>query len=86
MLSTCACSHRSPTARTLKKCPYFLVLLSGIVGCLLCYLKDVQSASDPTQSLEGEVTEERSHARLSGVSVQIKGLEKSVRTDSKWSV
>ena len=82
MLSTCACSHRSPTARTLKKCPYFLVLLSGIVGCLLCYLKDVQSASDPTQSLEGEVTEERSHARLSGVSVQIKGLEKSVRTDS----
>ncbi len=82
MLSTCACSHRSPTARTLKKCPYFLVLLSGIVGCLLCYLKDVQSASDPTQSLEGEVTEERSHARLSGVRVQIKGLEKSVRTDS----
>ena len=49
---------------------------------MLCYLKDVQSASDTTQSLEGEVTEERSHARLSGVRVQIKGLERSVRTDA----
>ena len=82
MLSTCACSHRSPTVRTLKKCPHLLVFAFGIVGCLFCYLKDVQSASNTTQSLEGEVTEERSHARLSGVSVQIKGLERSVRTDS----
>ena len=81
MLSTCACSHRSPTVRTLKKCPYLLVLVSGIVGCLFCYLKDVQSASDTTQSLEGEVTEERTHARLSGVRVQITGLDGSVRTD-----
>ena len=82
MLSTCACSHRSPTVRTLRKCPHLLVFAFGIVGCLFCYLKDVQSASDPTQSLEGEVTEERSHARLSGVRVQIKGLERSVRTDA----
>ena len=82
MLSTCACSHRSPTVRTLRKCPHLLVFVFGIVGCLFCYLKDVQSASDTTQSLEGEVTEERSHARLSGVRVQIKGLERSVRTDS----
>ena len=82
MLSTCACSHRSPTVRTLRKCPHLLVFVFGIVGCLFCYLKDVQSASDTTQSLEGEVTEERSHARLSGVRVQIKGLERSVRTDA----
>ena len=82
MLSTCACSHRSPTVRTLRKCPHLLVFVFGIVGCLFCYLKDVQSASDPTQSLEGEVTEERSHARLSGVRVQIKGLERRVRTDA----
>ena len=82
MLSTCACSHRSPTVRTLRKCPHLLVFVFGIVGCLFCYLKDVQSASDTTQSLEGEVTEERSHARLSGVSVQITGLERSVRTDA----
>ncbi len=83
MLSTCACSHRSPTVRTLGKCPHLLVFVFGVVGCLFCYLKDVESASGTTQSLEGEVTEERSHARLSGVSVQIKGLERSVRTDSK---
>ena len=82
MLSTCACSHRSPTVRTLRKCPHLLVFVFGIVGCLFCYLKDVQSASDTTQSLEGEVTEERSHARLSGVRVQITGLERSVRTDA----
>ena len=82
MLSTCACSHRSPTVRTLQKCPHLLVLVFGMVGCLFCYLKDVQSASDTTQSLEGEVTEERSHARLSGVRVQITGLERSVRTDA----
>ena len=82
MLSTCACSHRSPTVRTLRKCPHLFVFVFGIVGCLFCYLKDVQSALDTTQSLEGEVTEERSHARLSGVRVQIKGLERGVRTDS----
>ena len=82
MLSTCACSHRSPTVRALRKCPHLLMFAFGIVGCLFCYLRDVQSASDTTQSLEGEVTEERSHARLSGVRVQIKGLERSVRTDS----
>ncbi len=82
MLSTCACSHRSPTVRTLRKCPHLLVFVFGIVGCLFCYLKEVQGASDTTQSLEGEVTEERSHARLSGVRVQIAGLERSVRTDS----
>ena len=82
MFSTCACSHRSPTVRTLRKCPHLLMFVFGIVGCLFCYLKDVQSASDPTQSLEGEVTEERSHARLSGVRVQIKGFERSVRTDA----
>ena len=82
MLSTCACSHRSPTVRTQRKCPHLLVFVCGIVGCLFCYLKDVESASDTTQSLEGEVTEERSHARLSGVRVQIKGVERSVRTDA----
>ncbi len=82
MLSTCACSHRSSTVRTLGKCPHLFVFVFGIVGCLFCYLKDVQSALDTMQSLEGEVTEKRSHAPLSGVRVQITGLERSVRTDS----
>ncbi len=82
MLSTCACSHRSPTVRTLRKCPHLLVLVSGIVGCLFCYLKDVQSASDTRRSLEGEVVETQSSIRLDGVTIHIKGLERSVRTDA----
>ena len=82
MLSTCACSHRSPTVGMLKKRPYLFVLVSGIVVCLFCYLKDSESASNTTWSLEGEVTEVRTHARLGGVRVQITGLERSVRTDA----
>ncbi|RKU14683.1 hypothetical protein C6503_14750 [Candidatus Poribacteria bacterium] len=82
-LSTCACSHRSPTVGTLKKCSHLLVLVSGMVGCLFCYLKDAQSASDTRRSLEGEVVEIRSGTRLVGVSVRIIGLEKKVQTDAK---
>ncbi len=82
MLNTCACSHRSPTVRTLGQCPHLLALLFGIAGCLFCYLKDVQSASDTRQSLEGEVIETQSSTRLGGVTVRIKGLEKHVRTDA----
>ena len=82
MLSTCACSHRSPTVRTLRKCPHLLVLVSGIVGCLFCYLKDAQSASDATLSLKGEVVETLSRARLAGVTVRIIGLEKRGQTDA----
>ena len=82
MLSTCACSHRSPTVGMLRKRPYLFLFVSGIIVCLFCYLKDSQSASNTTLSLEGEVTEVRTHARLSGVRVQILGLDGSVRTDA----
>ncbi len=67
---------------TLKKCSHLLVLMSGIVGCLFCYLKEVQSASDTTPSLEGKVVEIRSGTRLVGVTVRIVGLEKDVQTDA----
>ncbi|MYK24831.1 TonB-dependent receptor, partial [Candidatus Poribacteria bacterium] len=82
MLSTCACSHRSPTVRTLRKRPHLLVFVFGIAGCLFCYLKDVQSASDTKRALEGEVIEIQSRTRLDGVTVRIKGLDRSVRTDA----
>ena len=81
MLNTCACSHRSPTVRTLRQCPHLLVLVFGIAGCLFCYLKEVQSASDTRRSLKGEVIERQSSTRLDGVTVRIKGFERSVRTD-----
>ena len=81
MLSTCACSDRSLSVGMLRKRPFLFVLVSGIIVCLFCYLKDSQSAQPPTRPLEGEVTELRTHARLSGVRVQITGLDKSVRTD-----
>ncbi|MDE0089313.1 MAG: carboxypeptidase-like regulatory domain-containing protein, partial [Candidatus Poribacteria bacterium] len=50
--------------------------------CLFCYLKDSQSASNTTRSLEGEVAETQSSTRLDGVTVRIKGFEKRVRTDA----
>ena len=81
MLSTCACSDRSLSVGMLRKRPFLFVLVSGIIVCLFCYLKDSQSDQPPTRPLEGEVTELRTHARLSGVRVQITGLDKSVRTD-----
>ena len=65
-----------------KKCSHLFVLVSGIIVCLFCYLRDSQSAQNSTRSLEGEVTEVRTHALLSGVRVQITGLEGSVRTDA----
>ena len=82
MLSTCACSHRAPTVGMLRKRPYLFVLVSGIIVCLFCYLRDSQSASNTTWSLEGEVVETQSSTRLDGVTVRIKGLERSVRTDA----
>ncbi len=81
MLRTCACSHRSPTVRTLRTCPHLFVFVFGIVGCLFCYLKDVQSAPDTRRCLEGEVIETQSSTRLDGVTVRIKGLKRNVRTD-----
>ena len=80
--STCACPQRSPTVGMLRKRPYLFVFVSGIIVCLFCYLKDSQSARNSTRSLEGEVIEVRTHARLGGVRVQITGLEGSVRTDA----
>ena len=81
-LSTCACPRRSPAVGMLRKRPYLFVLVSGIIVCLFCYLRDAQSASDTTPSLKGEVVETRSRARLTGVTVRIVGLEKSVQTDA----
>ena len=80
--STCACPHRSPTVGMLRKRPYLFVLVSGIIVCLFCYLKDSQSTSNTTWSLDGEVIETQSSTRLDGVTVRIKGLERSVRTDA----
>ncbi len=82
MLSTCACSDRSLAVGMLKKRPYLFVLVSGIIVCLFCYIKDSRSASNTTCPLEGEVVETRSNNRLEGVTVRIKGLEKHVRTDA----
>ena len=81
-LSTCACPHRSPTVGMLRKRPYLFVLVSAITVCLFCYPKEVQSASDTTQTLEGKVVEIRSGTRLVGVTVRIVGLEKDVQTDA----
>ncbi|MCG9128830.1 TonB-dependent receptor [Candidatus Poribacteria bacterium] len=47
----------------------------------MCNLKDVQCASDTMCCLEGEVIETKSSTRLDGVTVRIKGLDRSVRTD-----
>ena len=58
------------------------MLVSGIIVCLFCYLKDSQSASNTTWSLEGEVVETQSSTRLNGVTVRIKELERRVRTDA----
>ncbi len=82
MLSTCACSDRSFAVGMFRKRPYLFLLVSGIIVCLFCSLKDSQSASNTTCPLEGEVVETRSNNRLEGVTVRIKGLEKHVRTDS----
>ena len=81
-LSTCACPRRSPAVGMLRKRPYLFVLVSGIIVCLFCYLRDAQSASDTTPSLKGEVVETRSRAQLTGVTVRIVGLEKSTQTDA----
>ena len=79
--SICAFPPKSSLVGAFKKCPYLFVLMFGAVSLSYCY-GEVQSAQTPTRSLEGEVTEERSHARLSGVTVHIKGLEESIRTDA----
>ena len=81
MLSTCACSGRSPTFGMFRKRPYLFVLASWIIVCLFCFLKESESIQNPTRPLEGEVTELGTQARLSGVSVQITGLDRSVRTN-----
>ena len=81
MLGIYGCLPRSYLVGALFKCAYLFVLVSGAVCISYCY-GEVQSAQSPTRSLEGEVTEERSHARLGGVTVHIKGLEESVRTDA----
>ena len=81
MSCTCACQRRSASEGLFKR-PYLFVLVSGIIVCLFCYLRDAQSVSEATLSLEGEVVETRSRARLTGVTVRIVGLEKSVQTDA----
>ena len=81
MLGTYGCLPRSYRIGVLLKCTYLCVLVFGAVSLSYCY-GEVQSAQTPTRSVEGEVAEERSHARLGGVTVHIKGLEESVRTDA----
>ena len=66
---------------TLFKGVCLCMLVFGAVNLSYCY-GEVQSAQTPTRSVEGEVTEKRSHARLGGVTAHIKGLEESVRTDA----
>ena len=81
MLCTCACPHKRSLVGPLKKRAYLFVLVSGIV-CLFCYLRNAQSASDTTLSLEGSVADARSSVRLIGVTVRIIELEKRVQTDA----
>ena len=66
---------------TLFKGVCLFMLVFGAVSLPYCY-GGGQSAQNPLHPLEGEVTEERSHARLDGVTVRIKGLEESVLTDA----
>ena len=81
MLGTYGCLPRSYRIGVLLKCTYLCVFVFGAVSLSYCY-GETQSAQNPMQSVEGEVAEERSHARLGGVTVHIKGLEESVRTDA----
>ena len=81
MLDIYGCLPRSYRIGVLLKCTYLCVFVFGAVSLSYCY-GEVQSAQTPTRSVEGEVAEERSHARLGGVTVHIKGLEESVRTDA----
>ena len=83
MLNTCSCPRRSPPIGMLKKRPYLFVLVSGIIFCLFCHLKGAQSNTNTTWSLEGDVVKTQNSTRLGGVTVRIKGLERSVRTDAK---
>ena len=57
------------------------VLVFGAVSLPYCYGRE-QSAQNPLHSLEGEVAETLSYTLLDGVTIRIKGLEKSVRTDA----
>ena len=82
MLGTRSFTHRLFSVGALFKCTYLFVLVSAIIICLFCYPKEVQSASDTTQTLEGKVVEIRSGTRLVGVTVRIVGLEKDVQTDA----
>ena len=80
MLGTYGCLPRSYWIEVLFKCA-LCILVFGAISLSYCY-GEIQSAQNPMQSVEGEVAEERSHARLGGVTVHIKGLEESVRTDA----
>ena len=57
------------------------VLMFGAVSLPYCYGRG-HSAQNPLHSLEGEVVEKLRHAQLGAVTVRMKGLEESVRTDA----
>ena len=57
------------------------MLMFGAVSLRYCYGRE-HSAQNPLHSLEGEVVEKLRHAQLGAVTVRIKGLEESVRTDA----
>ncbi len=57
------------------------VLMFGAVSLPYCYGRG-DSAQNPLHSLEGEVVEKLRRAQLGAVTVRMKGLEESVRTDA----
>ena len=57
------------------------MLVFGAVSLPYCYGRE-HSAQNPLHSLEGEVVEKLRHAQLGAVTVRMKGLEESVRTDA----
>ncbi len=57
------------------------VLVFGAVSLPYCYGGE-HTAQNPPYSLEGEVVEKLRHVQLGDVTVHIKGLEESVRTDA----
>ncbi len=76
-----------------KKCPFknikigtcikrtYLFTLIVTFSCFWCYLRSAQSNPIVPHQVQGEVLDVQNHARLSGVTVRIIGMEKTVQTD-----
>ena len=72
---------RSDRIGALFKGVCLCVLVFGAVSLPYCYGRG-HGAQNPPHALEGEVVEKLRHAQLGEVTVRIKGLEESVRTDA----